>query len=67
MEISDDFQDMGNPGGGVSVANMAIPNHRHTPDSPMVSATYILFIHGDYSSFLSRVLYTAVVLSFFLL
>ncbi|XP_031833425.1 retained isoform X2 [Nomia melanderi] len=37
MEISDEYQDMGNPGGGVAMANMPIVHHRHTPDSPMFS------------------------------
>ncbi|XP_053975287.1 AT-rich interactive domain-containing protein 3C-like isoform X3 [Hylaeus anthracinus] len=35
MEMSDEYQDMGNPGGGVAMANMPIAHHRHTPDSPM--------------------------------
>ncbi|XP_078049117.1 retained isoform X1 [Augochlora pura] len=35
MEIGDEYQDMGNPGGGVAMANMPIAHHRHTPDSPM--------------------------------
>ncbi|KAH0545710.1 hypothetical protein KQX54_002520 [Cotesia glomerata] len=32
MEISDEYQDMGNPGGGVAIANMPM-HHRQTPDS----------------------------------
>lgn len=35
MEISDEFQDMGNPGGGVAMANITMNHHHHTPDSPM--------------------------------
>ncbi|XP_076176169.1 retained isoform X2 [Ptiloglossa arizonensis] len=35
METSDEYQDMGNPGGGVAMANIPIAHHRHTPDSPM--------------------------------
>ncbi|XP_011300645.1 AT-rich interactive domain-containing protein 3C isoform X2 [Fopius arisanus] len=35
MEISDEYQDMGNPGGGVAMANMPLGHHRHTPDSPL--------------------------------
>ncbi|XP_015594703.1 protein dead ringer isoform X2 [Cephus cinctus] len=35
MEISDEYQDMGNPGGGVAMANISMGHHRHTPDSPM--------------------------------
>ncbi|XP_063980761.1 AT-rich interactive domain-containing protein 3C-like isoform X4 [Diachasmimorpha longicaudata] len=35
MEISDEYQDMGNPGGGVAMANMPLAHHRHTPESPM--------------------------------
>ncbi|XP_043253129.1 protein dead ringer-like isoform X3 [Colletes gigas] len=35
MEMSDEYQDMGNPGGGVAMANIPIAHHRHTPDSPM--------------------------------
>ncbi|XP_012251012.2 protein dead ringer isoform X1 [Athalia rosae] len=35
MEISDEFQDMGNPGGGVAMANISMNHHHHTPDSPM--------------------------------
>lgn len=43
MEISDEYQDMGNPGGGVAMANMTLGHHRHTPDSPMVSCQFTLF------------------------
>ncbi|XP_074099466.1 retained isoform X3 [Cotesia typhae] len=32
MEISDEYPDMGNPGGGVAIANMPM-HHRQTPDS----------------------------------
>ncbi|XP_046751550.1 protein dead ringer isoform X2 [Diprion similis] len=35
MEISDEFQEMGNPGGGVAMANITMNHHHHTPDSPM--------------------------------
>nr|XP_033341868.1 protein dead ringer-like isoform X1 [Megalopta genalis] len=35
MEMSDEYQDMANPGGGVAMANMPIAHHRHTPDSPL--------------------------------
>ncbi|XP_076276234.1 retained isoform X2 [Lasioglossum baleicum] len=35
MEMGDEYQDIGNPGGGVAMANMPIAHHRHTPDSPM--------------------------------
>ncbi|XP_076236263.1 retained [Calliopsis andreniformis] len=35
MEMSDEYQDMGNPGGGVAMANIPMPHHRHTPDSPL--------------------------------
>lgn len=37
MEMSDEYQDMGNPGGGVTMANIPMAHHRHTPDSPLVS------------------------------
>lgn len=44
MEISDEYQDIGNPGGGVAMANgMSLEHHRHSPDSPLVSLN-ILFI-----------------------
>nr|XP_034196672.1 AT-rich interactive domain-containing protein 3C-like isoform X2 [Osmia lignaria] len=35
MEMSDEYQDMGNPGGGVTVANIPMAHHQHTPDSPL--------------------------------
>ncbi|XP_043279131.1 protein dead ringer-like isoform X2 [Venturia canescens] len=36
MEISDEYQDMGNPGGGVAMANIPLGHHRQqSPDSPM--------------------------------
>ncbi|XP_012286449.1 protein dead ringer isoform X2 [Orussus abietinus] len=35
MEISDEYQDMGNPGGGVAMANISMGHHRNTPDSPV--------------------------------
>ncbi|KAG7198144.1 hypothetical protein KM043_005563 [Ampulex compressa] len=35
MEMSDEYQDMGNPGGGVAMANIPMGHHRHTPDSPL--------------------------------
>ncbi|XP_066590471.1 AT-rich interactive domain-containing protein 3C isoform X2 [Prorops nasuta] len=35
MEMSDEYQDMGNPGGGVAMANIPMAPHRHTPESPM--------------------------------
>ena len=35
MEMSDEYQDMGNPGGGVAMANKPMAHHRHTPDSPL--------------------------------
>ncbi|XP_051170371.1 protein dead ringer isoform X4 [Leptopilina boulardi] len=35
MEISDEYQDIGNTGGGVAISNMPIPHHGHTSESPM--------------------------------
>ncbi|XP_068970941.1 protein dead ringer-like isoform X2 [Bombus flavifrons] len=35
MEMSDEYQDMGNPGGGVAMVNIPITHHQHTPDSPL--------------------------------
>ncbi|XP_017878224.1 protein dead ringer isoform X2 [Ceratina calcarata] len=35
MEMSDEYQDMGNPGGGVAVVNMPMAHHQHSPDSPL--------------------------------
>ncbi|OAD62521.1 hypothetical protein WN48_06936 [Eufriesea mexicana] len=37
MEMSDEYQDMGNPGGGVAVVNIPMAHHQHTPDSPLGS------------------------------
>lgn len=46
MEISDEYQDMANPGGGVAMVNIPIAHHQHTPDSPLVSffIFYLYFI-----------------------
>ncbi|CAL7936838.1 unnamed protein product [Xylocopa violacea] len=33
--MSDEYQDMGNPGGGVAVVNIPMAHHQHTPDSPL--------------------------------
>ncbi|XP_050481149.1 protein dead ringer isoform X3 [Bombus huntii] len=35
MEMSDEYQDMGNPGGGVAMVNIPITHHQRTPDSPL--------------------------------
>ncbi|XP_043684083.1 protein dead ringer-like isoform X2 [Vespula pensylvanica] len=36
MEMSDDYQDMVNPGGGVAMGNIQpMGHHRHTPESPL--------------------------------
>ncbi|XP_061927538.1 protein dead ringer isoform X5 [Apis cerana] len=35
MEMSDEYQDMGNPGGGVAVVNIPMAHHQHSPDSPL--------------------------------
>ncbi|XP_071862543.1 retained isoform X3 [Bombus fervidus] len=35
MEMSDEYQDMGNPGGGVAMVNIPIAHHQHSPDSPL--------------------------------
>ncbi|XP_034935746.1 protein dead ringer isoform X2 [Chelonus insularis] len=35
MEMSDDYQDIGTPGGGATMANLPLPHHGHTPDSPL--------------------------------
>nr|KAF7390650.1 hypothetical protein H0235_017812 [Vespula pensylvanica] len=37
MEMSDDYQDMVNPGGGVAMGNIQpMGHHRHTPESPLI-------------------------------
>ena len=42
MELSDDYQEMVNPGGGDAMGNL--PLHRqHTPDSPLVSKKFYHF------------------------
>ncbi|XP_060817803.1 protein dead ringer isoform X4 [Bombus pascuorum] len=35
MEMSDEYQDMGNPGGGVAMVNIPITHHQHSSDSPL--------------------------------
>lgn len=43
MEMSDEYQDMGNPGGGVAVVNIPMAHHQHSPDSPLVSVFIFFF------------------------
>lgn len=44
MEMSDEYQDMGNPGGGVAMVNIPITRHQHTPiESPLVSSFFNIF------------------------
>lgn len=45
MEMSDEYQDMGNPGGGVAVVNIPITHHQRTPDSPLVSF-FIFYLYS---------------------
>lgn len=44
MEMSDEYQDMGNPGGGVAVVNIPMAHHQHSPDSPLVSVLILLLL-----------------------
>ena len=44
MEMGDEYQDMGNPGGGVAMVNMPIARHQDTPvESPLVSLIFKIF------------------------
>lgn len=45
MEMSDEYQDMGNPGGGVAVVNIPMAHHQHSPDSPLVSVFIFFFFN----------------------
>ena len=48
MEMSDEYQDMGNPGGGVAMVNMPMARHQHTPvESPVVSLFFFFFSIHD--------------------
>lgn len=52
MEMSDEYQDMGNPGGGVAVVNIPMAHHQHSPDSPLVSVFIFFFFYYKIQRFL---------------